>query len=104
MEQHLGVAGRLEHVTVRLELTAQLDVVVDLPVEDTRETPGEMHGLVAAYVHVEHREATAAEPGARPTPRAVGVRSAMRDEPERLVEDLLSWEFRRNEGEDAAHG
>ena len=62
-QQHLGVATRTKAVPARLELRAQLDVVVDLAVEDDPEVAVVAdHRLVARRRQVDHASRRAPSP------------------------------------------
>ena len=72
-EDHLGVAGAREPIPQRLELGAQLDVVVDLTVvRDPGAGLGPAHRLVAGRREVDDRKPSMREPD-----REVGVPSQL---------------------------
>ncbi len=61
-ENHLGIAVRQESLAERLELAAELEVVVDLAVEGDRQVAvGGRLGLVAAGREIDDREAAVGE-------------------------------------------
>jgi hypothetical protein len=62
VQQHLGVGAGAEDVALRLQLAAQLAVVVDLAVEgDDELAVGTHHGLCAALAEVDDGQAAVAQ-------------------------------------------
>ena len=105
VQQHLGVRVPAETVALRLELGAQLAVVVDLTVEDQLHAALVVrHRLVPQRREVDDREARVAEPGAgRGVVEFPGViRTAMRDRTD-ACRQHGGFEATL-ESDDAAHG
>jgi hypothetical protein len=78
VQDRLGVAGRLERVTLRDELRAQLHEVVDLAVEDDRDRAVLVEDRLVRARAIDDRESPEREPHAAALQKAVGVGTAMR--------------------------
>ena len=78
MNDHLGVAARVEYVAERLQLRDQLLVVVDLAVEDDDDRAVLVVERLLARGEVDDRQSAVAKPDARLEVQPLAVRTAMR--------------------------
>ena len=79
-QQDFGVAGRPEAIPGGLQLVAQLDVVVDLPIEhDDKLAVRRVHRLVAGGAQVQDGESAKTEPHVLVEVQTRVVRAPVRD-------------------------
>ena len=110
-EDDLGVAGRPESVTKRLELLAKIQEIEDLAIEDNLvPAAAAAHRLMPGGTQIEDGESSMGEPTVLPVedtgPGSLVVRPAMvqRFQASRELNQFGDPRFRSHEAEDAAHG
>ena len=107
VDEHLGVAVAAEHVSVRNQLGAQMQVVVDLAVEGDPDGPVLVrHRLGAGRGEIDDRQAPVAERDGPVHVQAAPVGAAMRDDLRHASDELAVGRLSGiavQEAADAAH-
>ena len=101
VRHELDVADAAKRVALRLELGAELAVVVELAVDDRDDVAALVRDRLVAGLEVDDREPPHREPGALAEPAALAVRTAVSQQLDR-VEALGPRPA--GDAEDSAHG
>src|SRR5438094_410565 len=77
MQNDFGIRTRLECVPKTLELVAELDIIVDLPIEDDLQLPIFIADRLGSPLDIDDREPAVPQPDLSVDERALPIRPAM---------------------------